>query len=359
MGRVWQRLKEDFRLAIMFLCGAFAIGAILPFGIFRFWNGQYLVGVIDLAIVLLMVGCCAYAWRSGKTRLPGLILITINVLGCAVVAALLGITGAMWAYTVIVMNFFLADRRPATVASIAMVILVAALPDVFATPVDRLTFVATASLISIYAFIHSSRTESHRRQVEALASVDPLTGTGNRRLMEHDLEQSVSAWRPGRVPASLAVLDLDHFKQVNDSFGHEAGDRVLVQFAEIVRGSMRKFDRLYRFGGEEFVLLMPATDPGGLRVALDKLHAMLGAQLRGPGGPVQVSAGGAVHAVDESATAWLARADAALYRAKRAGRNRVVIDGSDADADAMAIARGRRTDDLPIALEPATRSAGD
>lgn len=124
----------------------------------------------------------------------------------------------------------------------------------------------------------------------------------------------------------LVIMDLDHFKQVNDQFGHEAGDRILASLAKIIEQTTRRGDRLYRYGGEEFVLLLGDIDVAGLEIAISKIQTTLAEQLRGPGGPVTTSMGATLLNPDEDWLAWMARADEALYQAKNDGRDRAVID---------------------------------
>ncbi len=148
------------------------------------------------------------------------------------------------------------------------------------------------------------RTSSQQARLQILASRDPLTNTGNRRLLEVELDEA-SAER-ARQECTLAMLDLDHFKQVNDRHGHEAGDRVLVDFSALVLQTMR-------------------THLVAAQALLAKLQSAVRAQLRCPGGPVSVSIGIAEARAGEDWSRWLARADAALYAAKRDGRDRIVV----------------------------------
>ncbi|MDT8449024.1 MAG: GGDEF domain-containing protein [Wenzhouxiangellaceae bacterium] len=112
---------------------------------------------------------------------------------------------------------------------------------------------------------------------------------------------------------------------LDDRPGHFCGDRILVELTEIVRSTLRAADRCYRFGGDEFVLLLPGTDADGLRPALDKLVNKIRAELESPEGPMTVSIGATDLGPDDTPNSWLARADQALYRAKQSGRDRVEI----------------------------------
>src|SRR5690606_34376684 len=104
---------------------------------------------------------------------------------------------------------------------------------------------------------------------------DPLTGAGNRRSMERDLAQAISAAETAHTPCAVLILDIDHFKRVNDEHGHEAGDRVLVDFVSILRRNLRRGDRLYRYGGEEFVVLLADTDAAGVNAVVGKLSSQV------------------------------------------------------------------------------------
>ncbi len=164
-----------------------------------------------------------------------------------------------------------------------------------------------------------------------MALRDPLTGASNRRGMEGELAAYMAASRRNRTPLALLAFDIDHFKRINDEFGHETGDQVLVQLAEIVRANTRGEDRFSRLGGEEFGLLLPVSDAGAARAAAEKLRLAVERDLRCRGRRVTISLGAAVHRPGESAADWMARADAAMYEAKRGGRNRTVLAQGDAD----------------------------
>jgi diguanylate cyclase (GGDEF)-like protein len=165
-----------------------------------------------------------------------------------------------------------------------------------------------------------------------LASHDELTGAFNRRQLMLLLgEECERATRAGQ-PFSVAIFDLDHFKVINDSFGHAGGDAVLKRFCALVHEHMRTTDRFARYGGEEFVLLMPVTTSiDAAALAAERIRAVIAAQDwrctlgAGVDVAVSVSAGLATYRHDETHEELLARADVALYEAKHRGRNQCVI----------------------------------
>ncbi|TXC67182.1 GGDEF domain-containing protein [Piscinibacter aquaticus] len=162
-----------------------------------------------------------------------------------------------------------------------------------------------------------------------LSERDALTNLFNRRAIERDLQREWHRWQRRRERFAVLIVDLDHFKQVNDTLGHPVGDEVLRQTAERLAAHARETDEVARIGGEEFLVLLPATSrEGALRVA-ERLLVQLRAQPLGPaaGGVRMTASIGAalVEAGDTDVAAVLARADRALYGAKSQGRDRVVF----------------------------------
>lgn len=167
--------------------------------------------------------------------------------------------------------------------------------------------------------------EAHERLAH-LAAHDALTGLPNHRRTREMLEQATEvAERYGRGLA-VAVLDLDHFKAINDGFGHVVGDDLLVAFARLLRAQLRAVDTAGRTGGEEFLVLMPETSPDGARIVLERLRDCCRDQLRTPEGhPLRFSAGVVGPLPHELPDAVLRRAELAMVRAKAEGRDRTEI----------------------------------
>lgn len=170
-----------------------------------------------------------------------------------------------------------------------------------------------------------------RELTEALREAslrDPLTNLGNRRYLMDRLKEETVRARRKNLPLCAAVLDVDHFKQVNDTWGHETGDEALRAIADALRGAVREYDIVGRWGGEEFLLLFPET---GLEKALntaERVRQAIGEiGIERPDGPIRLTAsiGLAQQLAGESASGTVSRADNALLSAKRKGRNCIVI----------------------------------
>ncbi len=348
-----ERFRNDFQLAVITVVAALAVLTIFPFAVFRFANGQLMLGAVDSLIVLAIVWALSRTWLGGSVQRAGLLMAIITTSSCMLVCILFGRNGLLWAYVVFTTNFMITERRYALIGNAVLLLVLALLPTLFTQTFERVLFFATGNFVSLSAFMFAYHVAGQRQQLVALASNDALTGIRNRLAMNADLALAVTT-RSDSQPCGIAMLDLDRFKRINDAFGHEAGDRVLVEFVRIAEANCRKRDRLYRLGGEEFVLLMPDTPAAGLRAALEKLRSAVETQLRAPDGCAVTVSIGAAQLVDEvDWSAWLARADSALYRAKGCGRNNVMLDGdplSEAEsADHERRGRASTTTDAAIA----------
>lgn len=167
------------------------------------------------------------------------------------------------------------------------------------------------------------------RMLSDRAQLDGLTGLWNRSHLDERLMQLVTTAERSNRPLSVALLDLDHFKSINDNYGHPAGDAALQGASEIISSSARTSDVACRYGGEEFAILMPETTPEQARVLCERIRQAMEAR-HWPAHPdrkitVSIGACGAEGSAGLAPEQWLAHADAALYRAKEGGRNRVVI----------------------------------
>ena len=168
----------------------------------------------------------------------------------------------------------------------------------------------------------------HLEEQRQKALIDPLTGLPNRAAWSERLDHEISEWQQHGNTLMLAMLDLDHFKRINDNYGHLAGDKVLKLIASVLRKRLRGTDFIARFGGEEFVLLMPSTVPAAGMKLLEYLRASIEAcpfHFKGERVTITISMGLTAFKPGEHSDLVLKRADQALYRAKNAGRNRVEL----------------------------------
>lgn len=163
-------------------------------------------------------------------------------------------------------------------------------------------------------------------ELEKLSSTDLLTGAWNRahfdRVITTELNRSIRF----KQPVSLIFLDIDHFKRVNDSYGHQAGDEVLRELVQVIRGTIRSSDAVFRWGGEEFMVLALQTGYRDSAAVAEKIRSTVERHCFAGVGSLTISLGVAEHIATESAEIWIRRVDEAVYRAKDAGRNQVCVD---------------------------------
>jgi diguanylate cyclase (GGDEF)-like protein len=198
---------------------------------------------------------------------------------------------------------------------------------VFALTIGRCMFLGIFSS-SLRASLYASgqKLKEAYRRIEELAELDELTGAFNRRCIMRVLDEEIARSKRHGQPCSIALIDLDWFKRINDGYGHPTGDEVLRTFAITMFANIRNIDRFGRYGGEEFLLVLPNTPTEAAARLLDRLR-MIVADLDwsafSAGMQVTFSAGVATLRADEHSDNFLARADKALYASKAQGRNRI------------------------------------
>ena len=184
--------------------------------------------------------------------------------------------------------------------------------------------------------------EQQLQQMGELVREDQLTGSLNRRGMDESLDREIANALRRETPLCVALLDLDDFKRINDTHGHATGDEVLVHMVQVIRETLRKLDVIARFGGEEFVVLMPETSPQDAVQIITRVQRELTKRIfmhESQRLLITFSAGVAVYQPGESQADLLKRTDVALYKAKNAGKNRIVFADPPAAAPALPPSR--------------------
>lgn len=323
--RFRRKFRDDYQFAMIVLFGTLAAVVISGFVVYRYLTGSYLGGTVNLLIVASVLLVLVYAVRTSYTRRAGRIFAVVTVIACIASTAMFGRTGILWGYVVLWINFLLTGRRFALVTNLILMSVLIVETSLFQSILEGVTYIVTALMVTTFGYIFAARLARYQDQLEMLALQDPLTFSGNRRMMRRDLTAAISTHRRSGKPYTLILLDLDHFKAVNDEYGHETGDRALRDFSDLVRQQIRAEDGFYRFGGEEFVLLLPDRGAEDARKAVESLHQRISGKLSYGDHVVCFSAGVAVLRPDEDWPAWLTRADSAMYQAKHGGRNRIVF----------------------------------
>ncbi|MFC4261059.1 diguanylate cyclase [Marinobacter lacisalsi] len=274
--------------------------------------------LISLSAMWSVFGTLVFAYDQGGDAFRMMMELSIVSIFCASLVSLRGLRGCLFPLFVPLSSFLgvmlYRGHPPAELL------------------LNLLSFVSASSIaVLITHVLYRWRVSEFisRQQLNEMSTVDPLTGLMNRRAMAERLESERARYH--RLSHSFAVilLDLDYFKRVNDEFGHQAGDRVLREIANRLKLHTRQQDCVARWGGEEFLVLLPDTEEQGAMTTAEKLRTALHEHPFEIGNRPPVSQTGsfgiAVYDGRESASRLIARADQALYMAKECGRNRVVV----------------------------------
>ncbi|MAD74100.1 MAG: GGDEF domain-containing protein [Rheinheimera sp.] len=324
------RLKSNFYLAMLSLVGLLIAAFLTPYGLYRLFTGNIVVGATDLVMVLVSSCCVLFAWRTNNTKGPGLIMAMVFCIGAILVCISLGTDGVFWLYPFIVFIFFLVSPIKALVMLLlSLSVLVAAAlinpGHIFDSIFQLVSFTVTCFITSLFAYMFAYRTQTQREALKVLATTDSLTGAANRRTLDEALISAITQHKKSGTEFGLMLLDLDFFKEVNDNYGHKTGDNVLTELVPILKKMVRQHDAVYRFGGEEFVVLLADIKQADLHKLADKIRLGVNQHLSLPDSKkLTTSIGIALLQDDESWESWLHRADLALYQAKHQGRNKVV-----------------------------------
>ncbi len=308
----------------MYPVAILGVATLLPFAINNFIQGRFWLGVAVLSAVLILgTDALAIHLRKAPPIPYGLMLLPMAV-GMTLSLRTQGVIGALWCYPTVLFFYFVLPRRLANLCSLTLLALATYMVYHYIGAQVTIRFVATLVLCIGVVNIILNIIGELQGQLMSQAITDPLTRVFNRRHLESCLVNAIARHGRSAAPASLLLLDVDHFKQINDQYGHEAGDRVLKGIVALVAKRTRVLDQLFRVGGDEFALLLPDTREPDAAILAEHLRGSVAESRILDGRPPSVSIGVSELQAGESMDGWMRGADEALYRAKNAGRNRVV-----------------------------------
>ncbi len=322
-----QRISDDLQLALIVIVAGLAFFFVTPFTIYRLISGHYLVAASNAILVLLSLGFALQALRTGQTRTPGLAISTICLIGTVVVTLARGDEGYLWFYPLIILVFHLTPPWCAMAlvfGGLGVVVLSDLFwaQNIFPSTVHLFSFLATSVCVNVFSYAFAKRNMWQRKKLMNLAAKDGLTNLNNRRSLDNELALAVTTKRDLGLEFGLIILDLDNLKQINDQMGHSRGDLVLKDLAHLITTALRSSDQTFRYGGDEFVILLSNVTAQGLGDVCKNLQGRINAELRYNDTPVTVSMGAALLRAEDDVKQWFRKADACLYQAKNSGRNR-------------------------------------
>jgi len=318
-------MKRTNKELLLLVLSTFGAVSITSFAIFRFTKYEWLIGSLDLLVGAGMAFIAYYVYTTQKVAFPSIVLAVVSCLAAIASVHVQGADNMYWVYPAVVSAFYLLPPRRAIYLTIFTLVLI--IPVLY-QGLDQMGFfssITTISMTCLFGYFFSNSVLEQHQMLSELATKDALTGIGNRRALDQKLIELVANQARKFSTMSLILIDLDHFKQVNDDYGHLVGDQILIRVSEIVTSRIRATDALYRFGGEEFVIVPLELDLELARALAEQLRILVENYDLVTKKAVTISLGVAQYNKGESSESWLNRADEALYRAKKNGRNRVCV----------------------------------
>lgn len=314
------------RERIMYLLAYVIAIFIAPFAINNFFQNRPVLGVAVLLIVAAFVINAGAIRLKRRPPIPFVALLLPITVALIFSLATQGLYGALWCYPAVLFCFFVLPHRVAIAASACMLVFATPMVYVFVNDGTAFRFAISLALNIVVISIITSVVTDLQNELFEQAATDPLTGALNRRQMESLLAEAVERRSRSAAPASVLLMDIDHFKSVNDRFGHHTGDEVLKNLVTLIKKHIRKLDRVFRTGGEEFLILLTDTKSADATTHAERLRMLIAEASLTKEAPVTVSIGVAECMPNQKVESWIKNADDALYFAKQEGRNRVVCE---------------------------------
>ncbi|MES9834031.1 MAG: GGDEF domain-containing protein [Candidatus Thiodiazotropha sp. DIVDIV] len=317
--------ETDFHLKSTFWLSVTAGTLVLPFAIYHLTHqhGGIGIGAVITSLSLYVVAWSCYR-KTYKTVYTFIWLTPFTTLFVAYLTNKLGISGSYWCYSTVLLYYFMMSERQAWISNILFALVNLPLAwHLFELDV-AIRFSVTFFLVCAYSAIFLRVITRQYSELHTQAITDKLTGLYNRTLLQDSLEQAIHQAHRTDTAFTLIIMDIDHFKEINDELGHDMGDRVLVQLGAFLKDSFRGSDKVFRLGGEEFLILVYNTDEANSANIAEKLRRNIENLSLIPNRKVTVSIGVAGLGTVKSWRQWMKSCDENLYEAKNSGRNRVV-----------------------------------
>ena len=320
--RLDNRTHAEVLILIACILGSLAIA---PFTVYRFLVGDYLMAAIDVVLCTVTFSLFTYVWFTRKHKAAGSLICILYLAAAIAVVYVNGPTAVYWAYPATVGCFCVVNTRLAMILSGTTIVTLFTI--IYGQiPLEQLLEIFTSlTLLCGFSYVFNDSVHRQRKLLSTLAARDALTGTWNRRALDESLIQTTSSNNRSPLTASLIILDLDHFKNINDTYGHDVGDKILIGISEVIKESIRLSDRLFRYGGEEFVVIADGANLENAAILAESIRKKVENSQLLKKEKVTISLGVASLKAGQNPETWIKLADEALYEAKRTGRNKFCL----------------------------------
>ena len=310
---------------VLLILSATSVVALLPYTVYRFIQQEWVVAIVDLTIVVGMSILFLYVYFKRKVRLAAFVLSILTLAGNLLTVYVKGPEQIYWAFPAIVLIYYLLPPMVAMIIGIIDLIAIYYLISSVLTLAESTTIMVTLVATNIFSYVFSHLTKFQSNKLNKIAHQDALTGAGNRRAMAKEIERVIDLNKKDNIPVSSILLDYDHFKQINDIYGHAIGDEVLVCTSNLIESIIEGKGKLYRMGGEEFLVVLNATKIAEAGKIAERICNEVATIEVGIKHKVTVSLAVSEYKSNETSDSWFSRLDKALYEAKNNGRNQFRI----------------------------------
>ncbi len=317
--------ETEFHLKSTFWLSITAGTLVLPFS---FYHLTYQHQGIGVGAMITSVSLYLVAWlchrKIYKTIYTFIWLTPFTTFFVAYLMNKIGISGTYWCYCTVLLYYFMMSERQAWMSSILFILVNLPIVWQLVETAEAIRFTVTFLLVCAYSVIFLHVISRQYRALTHLTITDKLTGLHNRMLLQDSLTQAIHQTSRSDTSFTLIIMDIDHFKQINDELGHDTGDQVLIQLGAFLMSFFRESDKVFRIGGEEFLILAYNTNEADCVNMAEKLRAKIESLSLIPDRKVTVSIGVAGLGSAKDWKQWMKACDQNLYEAKNNGRNQVV-----------------------------------
>ncbi len=302
---------------------------ILPFSVWALLAGYYLLAIPPAITAIVSLANSLFYRSTQKFLLPPVVISLFYTIDNVLVINELGAPGVYWSYPTMLAFYWVHSRK--TAQQIVPLLYVSVCLTAYVTLPIEYTIRIAVTLFMMGVFIHiaSGLMEQQYDNLKRLSVTDHLTGAFNRRYMDSKIDELIERQKRSDTCSTMINLDIDHFKKINDLFGHSSGDKVLIEIVNLLEARVRVLDKVCRAGGEEFVILLPDTEEQQAFKLADDIRAAICESHFLKEEKVTVSCGIASLIAGDDRDTWLKRSDQALYKAKENGRNTVVVSSNE------------------------------
>jgi len=321
--------QNDLQHVATFWLSVTAGSLILPFSIYHLTQHN-----VSTALGALVVSASLFfaAWHCHRKTYNSiyvfLLLTPFSTLYVAHLMNTIGISATYWCYPTVLLFYFIMSERQAWISTTLFVAISLPLAWHLFEPHEAVRLSITLILVSSYSTIFVRIINKQYKALGQQAITDKLTGLFNRLILQDSLEQAIHQTNRANTTSTLIIMDIDHFKAINDELGHDTGDHVLTQLGAFLKDSFRGSDKVFRIGGEEFLILLNNTDEANSIDVAEKIRKGVEKLPLIPDRTVTVSLGVAGMGSVKDWKQWMKICDERLYEAKNTGRNKVVVHTS-------------------------------